>query len=25
LGKAAQVLTTDGTGGAHLILPGTQR
>jgi regulator of protease activity HflC (stomatin/prohibitin superfamily) len=25
LGKAAQVLTTDGNGGAHLILPGTSR
>jgi regulator of protease activity HflC (stomatin/prohibitin superfamily) len=25
LGKAAQVLTTDGNGGAHLILPGTPR
>ena len=25
LSKAAQVLTTDGTGGAHLILPGTSR
>jgi regulator of protease activity HflC (stomatin/prohibitin superfamily) len=25
LGKAAQVLTTDATGGAHLILPGTTR
>jgi regulator of protease activity HflC (stomatin/prohibitin superfamily) len=25
LGKAAQVLTTDATGGAHLILPGTSR